>query len=930
MPTNFGWRAVRRRAAALLLTSMLAACGGGGGGGDKGATASATPDDGMATLSGVLSVVETAAVDSDTNDENQAGRQPNNGLSSAQALTTPFNLVGTVNVPQAGPDGPNKVNGDAIDAYVVDLQADQVVELEFATDDQQTDLDLAVFNDKQESVAVSQEAGNSKCVRISKTGRYYVGVLALAGASVYNLRAAAPGASRACATATTASASTVADQLIAMPHDAPVAASADQNRLAPQGMSFPAAEQLQREAGVTQLSVPSGTPTLLTLPATSRDRLKGLAQIARYSSFRRASTLSQAAAQSSASSDNMTRMWETLSYARSLMSTGQYAYVALNHTVTTSQVQQQVGTFPPDDPYYSRQRWHYEQINLPAAMDRLVHLPAQPARRPLVAVIDSGIVSDHPDLAPQIEGGRTFVSLTRQGDQDSANPDDPDRPSETGDPNFHGSHVAGTIAARTFDGYGAAGVAPMAQIMPLRVFDPNRPGASEFDIIHAMLYAAGLPNRSQLLPGRRADVINLSLGGPNTCQPSYMDTIQRVRQAGVIIVAAAGNGARNNNGVPVPVATPANCPGVVAVGALDAQRRQADYSQSGPELQVSAPGGDMSRSTTGNPAGDMVFSTVAMFSPQGVRQPAYVYMDGTSMASPHVAGVVALMKYVYPELSPGKFDEWLKAGKLTDDVATGGYDTSTGYGLINARKAVDAALAEARSPGPAPLGQIVAAPSALDFGAQRTSMSLGLGATAATADVITRITPSSSALSFTKGNVDAKTGLGTYTVNVDRSKLPSGTSYLSLTVQTSRGTFTVQVTVVKQDGASTGRGDYGPIYVMAIDANTETLIAEAKAFAKDGRYEWHIRAPKGSRLYLIAGGDLDQNQFICDAGEPCGGYPLLSDSLTLIELNADMRDLDFAVSPMSTGGALQASVVNVKGSTLGTRLFTQGLRRAHP
>lgn len=934
MPMNFGWRRCAN-VVALGLAMALSACGGGGGGGDtKGATPSAKDDDGMVTLSGTLAVVETAAVDWDTNDSSQVSPHTNDYFSEAQPLTTPFNLVGTVNVAGAGPNGRNKdkvttddhgqrkVTGDNVDGYVVDLKADQVVELTFSADPKLNDLALVIFDANEKAVASSVTTGSTECVRISQDGRYYIAVYATVGASIYNLRVGAPGTSRACPTATLPQASTVAGQLIAKPRTT-AAPAGSQDRLGAQSITAsPAATaaRLQSEAGVTQLDVPPGTPTLLTLPATARDRLKGLAQLTGHSDFKRASAFSQAASLATLPEDNMSRMRDTLAYAQALMATGQYEYVELNHTVMPSQAQALVGTFPPNDTYYPYQRWHYEQINLPAAMERLANLPAQPDRRPLVAVIDSGIVADHPDLRSQIEGGRTFVSVSLQGDHDSADPNDPDQPSGTGDPAFHGSHVAGTIAASTFDAHGAAGIAPMAKILPLRVFDPAKSGASDFDIAHAMLYAAGLPNRSNRLPSRKADVINLSLGGPNPCLASYADIIRQVRQAGVIVVAATGNSAKNNSNTPVPVASPANCPGVVAVGALDAQRRQADYSQSGPELRVSAPGGDMSRSTTGNPAGDMVFSTTAGFTPQGSRTPSYAFMDGTSMASPHVAGVVALMKYVYPGLTPDKFDAWLNAGKLTDDVGGRDYDTATGHGLINARKAVDMALAEAQTPGPIPPGKIVATPFALDFGAQTTSMSLGLGTTAATTAVVTKITSSSAALSFAaSSSVDTKTGLGTYTISVNRTPLPLGTSFLSLTIQTTQGSFTVQVTVVKPSESGGGQlsGDYGPVYVLAVDANTEEILAHQTVLAERGHYSWNLKVKRGSKIYLLAGGDLDQNQFICDAGEPCGGYPLLSDALTTITPNGNMSGLNFALSPMGTGGNSLTSLSQAAGSAPG-------------
>lgn len=935
MPTYFGLRPCVR-AAALTLTLILSACGGGGGGGSGGQPDAQASDKGgggdVVTMSGTLSLVETAAVDSDTNDPNQADRRNNDNFDVAQALSTPVNLVGTVNEPGAGPDGPNKTAGDQADVFVVDLQANQTVDLQFAADPGVNDLDLTILDDSHKVVGVSDGTGSSECVRISKAGRYYIAVYAHLGASIYNLRIGSPDSASSCANATNSDGAIVAGQVIAQPLSSTMVASTRTSSVAASTSVSPKQAQglksmldFHREAGLSQLDVPRGAPNLLTLPSTTQARLKGLSQLASYTSFKRASVLAQQAARPASRSESLAQALDTISYAKALMATGQYKFVSLNHRVQLSQVAGDVGSFPPNDPIYPKQRWHYEQINLPAAMDRLVNLPMQPARRPLVAVIDSGIMVDHPDLAPQIEGGRTFVSLNirNAGELDSANPDDLDVPTAAGDPHFHGSHVAGTIAARTFDGYGAAGIAPMARLMPLRVFDQRRPtGAEDYDIINAMLYAAGLPNRTNLLPPRKADVINMSLGSAQACPAAYVNIIQQVRQAGVIVVVAAGNDARNNDGVAVPVGSPANCPGVVAVGALDAQARQANYSQSGPELRVAAPGGDMSRSTTGEPQGDMVDSTVAIFSPEGKRQPGFAYMQGTSMATPHVAGVVALMKYAYPGLTPELFDAWLSAGKLTDDIGGPGYDTATGYGLINARKAVDVALAEAQNPGPAPQGQITALPFALDFGAQRTSMNLALSATAKTSEVVQQITSSSPALTVNRTGVNAQTGLGSYMVNIDRTRLPAGTSFLSINVQTSSKTLTVQVTVVKQDGGGTGArsANYGTVYVLAIDSSTQDVVDEVMVTAQGGRYNWQLKGPKGQKVYLLAGGDLDWNGFICDAGEPCGVYPLLSNAPTEITLASNLSNLNFSLAPLGTGGVAQAAATRSTASSWTPRL----------
>ena len=460
MPTYFGLRPCVR-AAALTLTLILSACGGGGGGGQPEARTSDKGDGSdVVTMSGTLSLVETAAVDSDTNDPNQADRRSNDDV--PQALSTPVNLVGTVNEPGAGPDGPNKTAGDQVDIFEVDLQANQTIDLQFGADPGVNDLDLVVLDDRPKSVGISDGSGSSECMRISKTGRYYIAVYAHGGASIYNLRIGSPDSVSSCPNATSTEDAIVAGQVIAQPLDGNMVASTRTSGVA--GGTTGAPKQAQgtksmrafhREAGLTQLDVPRGAPNLLTLPSTAQARLKGLSQLASYTSFKRASALAQQATRPARRHESLAQALDTISYAKALMATGQYKFVSLNHRVQLSQVAGDVGNFPPNDPIYPKQRWHYEQINLPAAMDRLVNLPTQPARRPLVAVIDSGIMADHPDLAPQIEGGRTFVSLNTRNDGqlDSANPDDLDVPTAAGDPHFHGTHVAGTIAARTFDGY---------------------------------------------------------------------------------------------------------------------------------------------------------------------------------------------------------------------------------------------------------------------------------------------------------------------------------------------------------------------------------------------------------------------------------------------------------------------------------------------
>ena len=335
-----------------------------------------------------------------------------------------------------------------------------------------------------------------------------------------------------------------------------------------------------------------------------------------------------------ASSTALWRALGTLNHAKALQISGEYEYVEPNFRLET------LATYAPNDPSYLPQRWHYEQINLPSAMDRILALSPTPTQRPIVAVIDTGIISNHPDLQAQIVGGYSFITTSTYGDSNTSSPDDPSTASYCQTTTcWHGSHVAGTIAAISDNSQYGAGVAKMAQLMPLRVFQPGA-GATSYDVSQAILYAARLSNNSGTLPARKADVINMSLGGSGSCPALFTDVITQARAQNVIVVAAAGNSA-------TAVGAPANCTGVISVGALDASKQPTYYSNYGANLSLSAPGGDSTKSTTGTGYPDSIYSTLGSWS-GGTRIASFGPLTGTSMASPHVAGVMALMRYGQP------------------------------------------------------------------------------------------------------------------------------------------------------------------------------------------------------------------------------------------------------------------------------------------
>ncbi|MEO6270116.1 MAG: S8 family serine peptidase, partial [Lautropia sp.] len=600
---------------------------------------------------------------------------------------------------------------------------------------------------------------------------------------------------------------------------------------------------------------------------------------------------------------------ETFDYAKLMVASGDYAFAVPDFRLQASQTQT-MSPFPPNDREYVKQRWHYDAINLPAAVAALQGANLTGAVTPIVAVVDTGIVGNHPDLASQLVAGYDFVSEPANAGDGNGLDADPDDASVEQGFSFHGSHVAGTIAAQTYNGIGGAGVAPIARIMPVRALGTSGSG-SLYDILQAVRFAAGLPTDAGVAPSRRADIINLSLGAAGIgCEdPLFQDLFRQVRAQGVVVVAAAGNDSRRG-AAPAPVGFPANCPTVFAVGAVDARivdglRTRAYYSNAGPQVFIAAPGGDTSTSTTGNGLPDGIYSTTASVDGGGVRSATYGFLQGTSMAAPHVAGVFALMRWVNPALTPQVIETLVQDGSIVTDLGPPGRDREFGYGLVNARKAVDAALA--RRPGGAPpppaTGRTEAQPGSISLGSIRTETEFVLSHVGSSAETVAAVTTDSPAIAVAPkaGQVDPVTGLGTYRVTANRAVMAVGESaFPNVVVRLSPArTLTVQVAIERR-AATAGQGSVGPVYLLVLDAAdpARTVVAStAVAVPVNGRYQYSVTVPGTAAISLIAGSDLNNNGGICSPGEACGAYPMLSSELEVLRPTGNLSGIDFSLGP---------------------------------
>jgi serine protease len=857
-------------AASLTLTVLLAACGGGGGGGGSSSltpapTPSPPPPVVGFSISGAINVSSNLSVDGDTNNPDDP-LSPNNTIATAQPISAPATVGGYVNQPGAGETGAVQVTGDIDDFFRVELLAGQTVTM-LVADFERADADLYLYGIDEEVVDFSTDIGQLESLLIPADGTYVVNVRSFAGATNYSLAIgtnnAPAGAVSAVSSSSTAAAKIVPWQVVVKYQDSDSGSEVARSQ-----------EDLNRRMGMRRRAGGRLRPRLMALEHVA------LTQQQRFS------RLGSAGGRRLQLKDPELRArWETLMTIKALRREPGIVSAEPNYEVWAMAT--------PDDEAYPFQ-WHYPLINLPAAWDLTTGEPGV-----IVAVIDTGILSGHPDLAGQLVAGYDFVSneqFAGDGNGIDSNPEDPGDGGRFGNSSFHGTHVSGTVAAASDNGIGVAGVAWNARVMPVRVLGVDGGGTS-YDVEQGIRFAAGLPNDSGTLPAQRADIINLSLGGAPFSQATQ-SLFNEARAAGVMVVASAGN---ESSSIP---SYPASYSGVISVSAVDAQRRATSYSNFGSLIDIAAPGGDNGVDITGDGYPDGVLSTGGTTTNAGNIKFVYPFFTGTSMASPHVAGVLALMKSVNPDLTPADVDTLLLQGKLTDDLGAAGRDDRYGHGLINAQSAVVAAL-EATGNSPAENPHLGASSTLLNFGSAAETLNLVLQNNGGGELAILELTSSESWLEVVAADTDAN-GLGAYLIRVSRENLLAGLYGGEISAVSDVNTVTVNVLVSVVDEA-TG-GDVGRVYVLLINTPIDQIIAQFDAASTAGIYTYQFNNIRPGNYEITAGTDADNDLIICDSGEACGSY-LTIDQPIDFELTSDLVDLDFPVEYRVTIPSLNSSSV---------------------
>lgn len=305
----------------------------------------------------------------------------------------------------------------------------------------------------------------------------------------------------------------------------------------------------------------------------------------------------------------------------------------------------------PDDPYFDFQ-WAHERTNAQEAWDITTG-----SANVIIAILDTGIDESHPELSNKLVYPKDYVDFDN-------NPHDG---------NGHGTHVAGIAAGRGNNGVGIAGVSWGTRIMPVRVLDDNGSG-----------YTTSVVQGIRWAYQHGAKVINLSLSG--TFKDDFVQqAINEAYNAGTLVVAAMGNDFFEDNSAHYPAAMD----NVLAVGATSRFDGRAYYSNTGSHIDVSAPGGAIIYDFY-----DGIFSTTPTYLTYSMAQDEiqtnYDYMQGTSMATPYVAGLAALIFSVDPGLSPAQVESIIKTS--ADDLGSPGFDNEFGYGRVNLQKALEKAM----------------------------------------------------------------------------------------------------------------------------------------------------------------------------------------------------------------------------------------------
>ena len=864
----------------VILSLLLVGCGSGGTTNSSFPSTEPSPTPPIVnktfSISGTISSAALVGIDSDVNDPTSEIHTRNNTFATAQAIENFYTINGfATKSPTNFLTDRFQSSTDNIDNYRVTLQAGQTIRLQVVDfestsltgADFQGDLDLILFDDQGTELTRSQSASEFEALTVPGNGDFYIQVLAYNGTSKYVLSIDPVNSFT--------SQSTTNSPLKFVLNEAIIKFKPSTTQTLKTTMQF-GFSHASNERAVLSNFTPTQAQAFISKQSNLQEETLFLAEL-------------------KALNPESYEHYTTLNTIKALNQRDDIEYASPNYIRSIQKT--------PNDTHYSKQ-WHYPAMNLPQAWDLTTGKPE--TGNVIVAVIDTGVFLEHEDLQNQFVSGYDFISSPDRaldGDGIDSNPDDPGDSLQAGKSSWHGTHVAGTIAATTNNTFGTAGVAWNAKIMPLRVLGFD--GGTNYDIAQAILFASGLPNDSETTPSQKADIINLSLGGP---APETIEgfnftqsIINQARAAGVIVVAAAGNDNSSE------LFYPASYQGVISVSATNYNDEAAPYSNFGEQVDVASPGGDLTQDQNNDGFIDGVLSTVVDDS-TGSRKSTYAFYQGTSMAAPHVAGVLALMRSIYPDLSPVDVDTLLAEGSITKDLGAAGRDNIFGHGLLDAFKAVKEAQKLANGGVLPPQPPLFSAfPSNLSMGSSSNS-SITISNPGSPAK-ITSVTDNADWLIVSADNIDAN-GLGSYNINIDRTNLSDSSYSATITFEIDTAeSLIVQITMIV--GSVSLEGDIGAQYVLLINPTSGEVVSQAFTNKNiDSNINYQFDGVSPGTYYILAGSDVDNDLIICQLGESCGAYPVLSQISNITVTDKAISELNFVSGVLSNFGALSGASIS--------------------
>ena len=855
---------------------MLIACGGSGG--------VSNSEDGVLRVSGTITVQRDSDIDLDLNSSSLL----NNELDDPQLIANPSTIGGYLSgYSGAYANASNtSFNQDTHDYFKVSLVKGQEIQISVFQADSSLDvieLELALFDEfevKQETIDINEFSSNTLIVPADGLYTLSLGVSTLTSPLLYTLSLSQSISSQALS---------VSDIKILSQDFIPGEILLKLKK----GKTIPATDNTVKSASSTPLKTASNNtdsieslleklrqketiPNIATVYQVQPSSKKPSIKIANYTE---ASAIKQLSL--------LEQKIQTLEMITQLNASGDVEFAEPNFIYHSAASK--------DDPRLSDQ-WNLSMLSAPAAWQ------LSSGQDVIVAVLDTGINATHEDLTNNIHpGGYDFITDTKSSGDGNGFDGDPNDEGTS----FHGSHVAGIIAAEADNMKGIAGLAYDAKIMPLRVLGVQDTGSSS-DIAQAILYAAGLENTSG--NSLRADIINMSFGS-EAQSATVKAALDKAYAQGLILIAAAGNIATDT------AFYPAAFENVIGVGAVSNDKKRSSFSNFGINLDLVAPGGTGSGSATFDGFQDAILSTV------GANN--YAEYIGTSMAAPHVSAVAALIKQLMPSLNGENFKAALDAGYLTQSLTTSTADINNFYGkgLIDAAKSVNWAKGNVIMPG-----ILSVYPTQFGFIGANTKAELSLTNPSDSVITITSIVEQESWLEITaKDDVDDISKLGNYLVEVNLALASLGQGIITINYEIDNGPAQQQIINVFISRASQGDPSVGNLYVSLYKEEDILNGVYQQAYGipatlTNGAYEYCFNYVEPGRYLLTASTDNDGDRLPFDKGEAVGSFPILSRPLFIEISTKPLVDMSFDIQypsfSSSDNGLIVSQQQNTKISSL--------------